>query len=384
MRVNGFTLLYSLVAGLLFASLPLSQVAVASGANTNIEVLWSVDVDQRRPNSPAAYSAPTLVHTDKQTFIVIGGRDRWVHIYSLDGWEERRVALQGPVDSGALALSNGWVVLADTAGRLYAIDPVQGNIVWKRQLTATFSGSPIAIGDDFLIQTTDNRLYRFSAQGEKRWSFSGQGSVLSMYLNPSPLVVGHEVYALFNNGDAIALKAISGDLLWKRQLLLNSESIVLSELKAPLATPIFMPALHIAGEQSENVLLMSFFQGEILALNTQDGVQQLNLPISIKSAPIHVENTMFMADSHGFLYAYDIVQGTQLWKKRISNTELTGPILWKNALWLTDNQGTVFRLNQAGEVQATLNLEGSINRLPLTTPEGLLIRTDRGALYMIQ
>ncbi len=361
-----------------------SGISVAQANTTSINVVWSLDVDQRRPNSPAAYSAPTLVHTAKKTLIVIAGRDRWVHVYGLDGWEERRIALQGPSDSGALVLNNGLVVLSDTGGRLYAIDPIQGNIVWKRQLTATFSGTPVAVGDDFLLQTTDNRIYRFSENGEKRWSFSGQGSTLSMYLNPSPLVVGQHVYALFNNGDAVALKALTGDLLWKRQLLLSNDSPVLSELKAPLATPTFLPSLHIDGEQTKNVLLMSFFQGDVIALAQQDGAQQLSLHLSLKSPPLRIGQTLLMSDSHGFLHAYDIGKGQRLWKKRISKAELSGPILWQESLWLTDNQGTIYRLNQQGKVEASLTLEGDINRLPLPTKEGLLLRTDRGALYMIQ
>ncbi|MDX8384507.1 MAG: hypothetical protein R8M45_10525, partial [Ghiorsea sp.] len=37
-------------------------IAVAQGAEQKeIDILWSVDVDQRRPNSPAAFSAPAIV-----------------------------------------------------------------------------------------------------------------------------------------------------------------------------------------------------------------------------------------------------------------------------------------------------------------------------------
>jgi len=358
--------------------------AAKAAAMSNIEVLWSVDVDQRKPNAPAAFSAPALVTSAGKTLIVIGGRDRWVHVYALDGWEERRIALQGPSDSGALALNNGLVVLSDTAGRMYAVDPKQGDIVWKRQLTASFSSIPVAIGDDFLVQTTDNRIYRFSQDGVKRWSFSGQNSVLGMYLNPSPLVVGSRIYAVLSNGDAVALKSDSGDLVWKRQLLLSNESAVLSELKAPLATPIFVPSLHIGGEITKNVIVAAFFQGDLFVLGKDDGAQSVSLPLSLKSSPVIAGNTLYAADSKGFLHAYDIKEGRLLWKKRVSNAELRGPVLWHDSLWLTDDAGSIFRMNRAGEKMAETTFEGSIVRLPEVTEAGLLLRSERGALYMVR
>ena len=355
----------------------------AANANTPLNVQWSVDVDQRRPNAPAALSMPTLVSHDGDAWIVLSGRDGWAHIYDLKGKEVRRIYLGSPSDSGALTLTNGWVVVGDNTGRLLALDPVKGEIVWQSQLTGSFTSAPVAVGQDMLVQTTDNRIYRFSQAGEKQWSYAGQGSVLSMYLSPSPMVDGERVFALLNNGDAVALKADSGDLIWKRQLLLSNDTAILTDLKAPLSSPILVSSLYMDGEKSSDTLLMPIYQGDLVAVSAKDGSQSFSLPISLKATPIVLGSTLYAAESSGFLHAYNIEKGNRLWSKKITADELSGPVVFQDSLWLTDNKGMIYQVNLNGEVQASVALAGNISRQPLVTTAGLLVRTDRGAMYMV-
>ena len=358
--------------------------AVHANASAQLHIAWSVDVDQRLPNAPLALSAPAVIDADGQSYIVLGAQDSWVHVYDMDGTDIQRIRIEAPSDSGVLALPNQLVVLGDTAGMLYGVDPVQGKIQWQIQLTAGLTGTPVAIGDDFLVQTTDNRIYRFSASGKKQWSFSGQNNTLGMYLNASPLVLGSKIYVLLNNGDAIALKADSGDLLWKNQLLLSSESASLSDIKTPLAAPVFLSQLHLDGEVNKDVLLAPLFQGDLQVISASDGSLLLNLPISLHSSPVLVDKILYMADSTGYVHAYDIEKGNRLWSKKLTPAGLLGPVFWQGALWVVSNQGTVYQLDMQGDVKAQASLSGYISREPLLTPNGLLVRTERGEMVMVK
>ncbi len=370
----------ALVAPMICFALSFSAAAVEAGAP---RVQWSVNVDQRLPNSPVSLSMPAVMQHGSETWLVLGGRDGWAHVYDIEGAEVKRFFLGGKSDSGALALSNGLVVLGDTAGLLYAVDPAKAEVVWQYQLTSTFTSTPVAVDGGFLVQTADNRVYCFSQEGEKRWSYSGSGSVLSMYTTPSPIVVAGNVYAFLSNGDAIALLLDNGDLLWKRQLLLSNDTTVLSELQAPLATPVLVDELHMDGERLKKVLFMPFYQGEMIAISVEDGTQFFSLPISLKSAPLILDAVLYAADSEGFLHAYDIKQGVRLWRKKITDAELAGPILWQGSIWLTDHRGEVYHLDLSGEIQGSTTVPGRISRLPVVTDAGLLVRTDRGAMYMV-
>jgi len=339
-------------------------------ATAELQLIWGVDADQRKPGSPFAYASPALAGK----LIVMGGQDGFVHIYNLQGNELRRVALQSVSDSGALAVSASLVVLGDARGVLYGINPQQGSIVWKRSLSSVMLGHPVRIGDDVLVQTGDNSLYRVSAKGEKKWSFSGTQSGLSMHLAPSPLVVGGVVYATMSNGDAVAVRADSGDLVWRRQLLLNTDAVVLGELKAPLADPV-----AVAG-----VLVVSFYQGNMVALSARDGQQLWQRKISLKSKPAIYNNRLFAASADGSVMELDPASGVTLWKQKLAAGELVGPVIWHKKMYVADDRGQVFALTFTGKPVGSIELPGRVDRSLVVTPDGLLLRNNLGGLYLIR
>jgi len=337
---------------------------------TELQLIWGVDVDQRKPGSPFAYASPALAGK----LIVTGAQDGFVHIYNLQGSELRRVPLQSVSDSGALAVSESLVVLGDAEGMLYGINPQQGRIVWKRHLSSVMLGHPVRAGGDVVAQTGDNSLYRVSAKGEKKWSFSGAQSGLSMHLAPSPLVADGVVFATMSNGDVVAVRADSGDLVWRRQLLLNTDAVVLGELKAPLADPV-----EVAG-----VLVVSFYQGNMEALSARDGQQLWQRKLSLKSKPAIDKNRLFAATADGAVAELDPATGVTLWKQKLPAGELVGPVIWHDKVYVADDRGQVFALSLKGKILGSIQLPGRIDRSPVVSPEGLLLRTNLGGLYLIR
>jgi len=63
---------------------------------------------------------------------------------------------------------------------------------------------------------------------------------------------------------------------------------------------------------------------------------------------------------------------------------MVGPVMWHGSLWLADSHGSVFRLDQAGHVQATTELPGAIDRAPVVTPNCVLVHTSLGGLYLLR
>lgn len=351
-----------------------------------IQTIWSVDVDQRELGEPAGFSQAAVVPAQgsSQELIVIGGRDGRVRVYDLSGSELHFITINEPSDSGALALKNGLVVVGDIDGMLYGIDPVQGGIVWQYQLSSAFLAQPVLLNDGFLIQTMDNRIYHFASDGSKRWSYAGHGGGLGMYMSASALVVDQAVYVVFTNGDAVALKADSGDLLWRRQLLLNTDAAVLSELRAPLSSPVHLDQAVIGIEKTGDALLVAFYQGKILVLLRQDGTQLFSRDISIKSTPVIDQGHIYIANASGEVEAINLANGATSWKQKLSDGELLGPVIWNGALWVVDDRGIVIRLGKDGRKQASLTLNGRIERAPIVTSAGLLARTGPGVLTLLR
>jgi len=308
-------------------------------APSELQLVWGVDVDQRRPLSPYSFAQPVQAGD----LIVLTGQDSYAHIYS------------------------------DAQGILYGIDPREGSILWEWKMSTAMFGHPVRIGDDLLVQTGDNSVYRISDKGEKLWSFSGPQAGLSMNSGPSPLVDGDVCYTVMTNGDALALRSDNGDLLWRRQLMLDNDAVVLSELKTPLADPVLIG----------DVLVVSFYQGDLIGLSARDGQQLWQRSLSLKSAPLAHDGRLFAASNDSVL-ELDPASGATLWKRKLDAGELVGPALAQAKLYVADIRGNVFTLSLDGHVTGELHLPGRVDRSPVVVAGGVLLRNNLGGLYLIR
>ncbi len=358
--------------------LPLLAQATAS-----LSVQWSVDVDGRQPQDKAAFAAPALVGSGTEQRIILGGADARAHIYDMSGKEVLRVPLQQTSDSGAVGIGQSLAVLGDSKGTLYGIDVVQGRVVWRFKLSSSLTGKPVRVGDGVLVQTTDNSLYRIDAQGNKVWSFTTQQGGLGLYLSSTPLVFDGSVYALLSNGDAVSVDVATGTLLWRKQLLLDTDAAMLRNLKAPQATPMHLEQVSFDGRSLHDVVLFPFYQGDMFVLNRSNGDVLHREAISLKATPVLSEGVLYLADTHGMLTAMNADTGVPLWQQQVSSSELQGPVLWHDALWLTDELGVLFQVSKQGKVQASVATLGAIERLPIVSTQGLVVHQTLGGLYLI-
>jgi len=359
-----------------------APVIKPSPLTANISVIWRNDVDQRKPASPPGFSLPGVVSGKQGELVIAGAEDRRVRIYHANGSESGRIALRNASESGAVKLTNGLVVVGDAGGILYGLDISHSKVVWQVQLSAALFGRPVTVDNDFIVQTSNNQIYRFTNKGEKVWSFSGQLGGLGIHLSPSPVVYNKHVYAVLTNGDVIALKAGTGNFVWKRQLVLSNQAAVMSEVKIPTATPLVVPAAQSG--RGEDVLVVSVFQGELFFLSLQDGSTLNTRHLSVKATPLLIGKTLFVADTAGALSALDVSNAVTLWKQQISDTELTGLATWQGSIWVTDSQAHLFRLNRDGRVLARTQLDGRIDRAPVVAGNGVLVRNNLGTLYLLR
>ncbi|MDX8408313.1 MAG: PQQ-binding-like beta-propeller repeat protein [Mariprofundaceae bacterium] len=359
------------------AEVSLSSAEQAGG----IHVQWQVDLDQRQPASPSGFSIPLVVRTAAGLRIVAGTQDRRLRIYDMAGKELDRIALLEACESGALQLTGGLVVAGDVGGHIYGLDIEKGSVVWQQDMPSVLMSEPVAIGDGFLIQTADNRIYRFNGEGKKLWSYTGPSGGLSMRMTPSPLLARGQLFAAFSNGDVVALRADTGALVWKRQLLLDNRAAVLSELRVPTATPVLIPAAQSG--RDEDMLAVSLFQGDLVFLSLLDGSRLVDRNISLKTSPLLLNKHLFVADGTGAVSALDAGHSETLWKQQLTHGELTGPALYRGALWVADDMGKVYRLSPEGKVLADVQLPGRIDRAPVASEAGVLVRNSLGTLFLL-
>jgi outer membrane protein assembly factor BamB len=141
--------------------------------------------------------------------------------------------------------------------------------------------------------------------------------------------------------------------------------------------------LSLDGNSARNLVLFPFYQGDLFALNSDDGTPLLTHHLSIKNSPIVDKEYIYIADSLGTLQAIERATGDVLWSITLSNNELVGPVIWNNSFWLGDDKGHIFRVNHTGKLQASLSISGAIYRKPIVTRLGVLFHSSLGGLYLV-
>ncbi|MDQ6963997.1 MAG: PQQ-binding-like beta-propeller repeat protein, partial [Mariprofundales bacterium] len=253
-------------------------------------------------------------------------------------------------------------------------------------LSTLLLGRPVAVGDDFVVQTMDNRIYRITPQGKKVWSFDGYPGGISMHAATSPLFDRrtNRILAVLSTGDVVAIDAGSGDLLWRKQLLLNANAAVLSEMKAPVAGLLYVDDLRYGIDHITPALLVPLYQGDIRLLDASSGEQRATRGRSLRAAPLLLGHTLIIADSSGTVSAIDTQSGDTEWKMSVSDGELTALAVWQGGIWIGDSDGNLFHLTAAGRVVGSIALDGAINRAPVATPAGVVVHSSRGGIYLIR
>lgn len=238
------------------------------------------------------------------------------------------VAIAGTYFGSGLTYENGRVFLLMFDGGLHAFNASNGGVLWTTQLTGYwYDASPNAYGGSVFIAGNDGLSAVEEASGEILWT-AGEGATTDW---ASPSVSSEGVY--MQEGYSCAAGAydpVSGSNLWRSTSQCNTPWGYASVIKngnffgrvgASLnlfeaSTGSFMNQL--ASERAPAVTddaLIALNAGILSSTRLSDLVQNWTFTGdgTLMSAPIVVNNTVFVGASSGNVYGVDTDTGAQVW-----------------------------------------------------------------------
>ena len=153
----------------------------------------------------------------------------------------------GALITSAASLGKKSVVIANTKGEIFALDPKSGVTQWKRRVGGSIHSTPAIQGKHLIIGSTDATIRSIDIRsGEMRWETRTNDPVLG-----SPVI--HKGKVFIGSGDGVmrALKLKTGDLIWENE-----------EIEGFIETT---PALW------KNTLLFGAWDGFLYGLDTRTG-----------------------------------------------------------------------------------------------------------------
>jgi outer membrane protein assembly factor BamB len=247
-------------------------------------------------------------------------------------WTEHRAAtIAGIAGFIAIVGVGGWLLLRTSGG-------TSEGTVSTASVPATRPAPPTSDWPTYGLDRARTRYLptdRVKPPYKLAWSYDA-GHLMEY----SPIVVGHTLYGIDNNGEAFALNARNGKPRWRRDVAtLNASAPTYSDGR-----------LYISNLEP----------GQVQALNASNGKVAWRHPFPgrTESSPLVVGDEVIAGCECGSVYALDARTGRELWSTAVGGAVKASPAY---------DHGTVFVGDYGGQMTA---LQASDGRIEWTASAG--------------
>jgi outer membrane protein assembly factor BamB len=273
-----------------------------------------------------------------------------------------RFATGGAVEAPP-AIVDGVAYVANTLGKVSAVDIVSGSALWTYTILsgAAIHGAPAVGNGDVVFGADDGDIYRLaSATG------SLLGAIVLDGVPASPALVGNTIYAATDNGTVYAIDEASGTQLW--------------------ATPVGA-AIHMAPsvDATGGVVVVGDDSGNVTTLNSATGsiVGQVSTGAAVTVAPALARSSVFVGSSDGRLRSYAESSRKLAWTYGAGSP--IGALAVSGNVFLGTDAGVVSNLSAASGriVFATSPFDSGIVGVS-AAPDINLVATSKGDISVIK
>jgi len=252
--------------------------------------------------------------------VIFPGNGYWLKV----AW---RFTAPAPLDSSP-AVVDGRAYVGDTVGNLYAIDLLNGGLLWNSTISsgAAIDGSPAVdpnLGMVF-VGANDGALYSFYlSNGTLAWSVALGGNV------SAPVLSNGVLYLTSSSGAVASLAESTGAVLWSSALG---------------SVPTSPPSLN----ETAHVLVVGEANGVVVALNETTGAVRWSYATGgpVTAAPMLTRGSVYVGSNDHRLYAFNQSTGKLRWSFLTGGAVQATPTLnnW-NLLYVGSDDGYLYVLN---------------------------------------
>ncbi len=208
--------------------------------------------------------------------------------------------IQDNTDIGAGAvLYKDYVVYANTAGIVKALNSVNGELIWSYKTDGKIFSTPAIESDIAVVGSTDGFIYAFNVKsGSLIWKYKCDKSVLG-----SPAIYGGNIYIGASDGIFRAINLRSGKLVWDY-----------TGIKGFIeAKPFVDKDQVVIGDWANTLYSFDTRSGKLQWEWSNKGSRMLS-PAAV--FPVKANNKIFFVTPERVSYAVDAKTGKQLWRNR--------------------------------------------------------------------
>ncbi len=256
----------------------------------------------------------------------------------------------------------------------YALDFFHKKVLWKKRI-GVVSASPLLWGSRIFVGSGNGIMWAVDkVTGQTVWQFSVQNSILSTPVGLEDLLIKEGDSTLLNPDEKVicfgsiggylyALKAQSGELLWKFQA---------------------KGGIYSTPAADKEMIFFGSVDSNLYALNSKDGslAWKFKTGAAIYSSPAVTDSLVYIGSNDYCVYAVKSRTGKQSWKFKTEGLVHSSPIAIGDKLFFGSFDGNFYVLNRfTGKLLWKYQTDGMVSAAPAYYDGRIYIGSEDGHLY---
>lgn len=276
--------------------------------------------------------------------------------------------------SAGPGIGQNLVVVAGYDGELVALNAEDGSEAWQINTVGESLAKPVISNESVILYTNDGRLRAYSIfDGSERWELDQDLPALTLRGSAAPVVVGNTVIAGFDNGRLVASNLDDGEVIWDAVITPSSGRSDLDRLADVDG------ALAVVGQD----VYASGYQGRVASLAAESGQVLWARELSGYSGLAADWENIYVVADDGEVIALLRRNGSDVWRNNsLLRREPTAPVAFHTTVVVGDLEGYVhFFSNVDGTPVARERVgKGMVSGVPVVAGNRLLVQSESGAL----
>ncbi|WED21339.1 outer membrane protein assembly factor BamB [Vibrio sp. JC009] len=274
--------------------------------------------------------------------------------------------------SGGLTASYGKLFIGSENGEVIALDQETGEELWRSPVPGEVLAKPVTDSNYVIVNTTRGMLTAFDAEtGEQAWTISTEVPNLTLRGDSTPATASGGIFWGTANGRLAAAIVSRGQLIWQQPVGTPKGATEIDRLVDSDASPVILGStLYTVG-----------FNGQLIAIDLRSGSAKWKRNYSSASNMATDSVRIYVLTDKDHLAAVDARSGTEIWTNDLLEyRQLTAPEIIDGYLVVGDSEGYLHWIDRTtGEFVAQQMVNSSGFAVgPVQLDEGYLIVTRNG------
>jgi len=339
----------------------------------DIDVLWSTQIGDGTSDKTVKLEP---IYSQGKIFVA----DNSGEIAAIDpknGDVLWKVGLEEEIGGGP-DVSNEQLVVGTQKGQLVTMSAKDGSEIWRKQVSSEIISSP-AIGDGYVVvNSVDGKITGFDAEtGEQKWFYEQSIPPLTLRGTSAPVIAGGGAIAGFANGKLAVFLLEDGRMAWEKTI---TAPVGRSEIQR-------LVDIDVRPQVSGSSIYVASFNGNLAHVDARNGETVWQRELSTFQEISLSELLLLVTHENSFVSAVDRSNGVALWtQKSLHRRMLSAPVAVGNQIVVADFEGYLHWLSRKdGTVQSRRQIDSSgISAKPLVIDDTVFLLSNSGKLYAVK